>query len=37
MARSIGALFEIVTGNLVEELNGVPFELFNGVNNIKIL
>jgi hypothetical protein len=22
---------EIVTGNLVEELNGVPFEFFNGV------
>jgi hypothetical protein len=31
MGRSVGASFEIVTGNLVEELNGVPFEFFNGV------
>jgi hypothetical protein len=31
MGRSYGASFEIATGNLVEELNGVPFEFFNGV------
>jgi hypothetical protein len=31
MGRSCGALFEFVTGNLVEESNGVPFEFFNGV------
>jgi hypothetical protein len=31
MGRSNGASFEIVTGNLVEEFNGVPFEFFNGV------
>ena len=35
MGRSVGASFEIATGNLVEELNGVPFEFFNGVNNDK--
>jgi hypothetical protein len=33
MGRSNGASFEIVTGNLVEEFNGVPFEFFNGVNS----
>jgi hypothetical protein len=32
MGRSNRASFEIVTGNLVEEFNGVPFEFFNGVN-----
>jgi hypothetical protein len=32
MGRSNGASFEIVTGNLVEEFNSVPFEFFNGVN-----
>ena len=32
MGRSTGASFEVVTGNLVEETNGVPFEFFNGVN-----
>jgi len=40
MGRSVGASFEIVTGNLVEELNCVPFEFFNGVKshlNIKIV
>ena len=31
MGRSCGASFEFVTGNLVEESNGVPFEFFNGV------
>jgi len=31
MGRSAGASFEFVTGNLVEESNGVPFEFFNGV------
>jgi len=31
MGRSVGASFEIATGNFVEELNGVPFEFFNGV------
>ena len=35
MRRSAGASFEIVTGNLVEESNGVPFEFFNGVNEKK--
>jgi hypothetical protein len=34
MGRSNGASFEIVTGNLVEEFNGVPFEFFNGVNEL---
>jgi hypothetical protein len=33
MGRSVGASFEIATGNLVEELNGVPFEFFNGVKS----
>jgi hypothetical protein len=33
MGRSTGASFEVVTGNLVEESNGVPFEFFNGVND----
>jgi len=32
MGRSRGASFKFVTGNLVEESNGVPFEFFNGVN-----
>ena len=32
MGRSAGASFEVVTCNLVEESNGVPFEFFNGVN-----
>jgi hypothetical protein len=32
MGRSHGASFKFVTGNLVEESNGVPFEFFNGVN-----
>ena len=31
MGRSYGASFEVVTGNLVEESNGLPFEFFNGV------
>jgi hypothetical protein len=31
MGRSTGASFEFVTGNLVEDSNGVPFEFFNGV------
>jgi hypothetical protein len=35
MGRSCGASFEFVTGNLVEESNGVPFEFFNGVKRIK--
>jgi hypothetical protein len=34
MGRSRGASFEFVTGNLVEESNGFPFEFFNGVNDI---
>jgi hypothetical protein len=36
MVHSNGASFEIVTGNLVEEFNGVPFEVFNGVKNTEI-
>ena len=28
-----GAIVQTVTGNLVEESNGVPFEFFNGVND----
>ena len=31
MGRSCGVSFEVVTDNLVEELNVVPFEFFNGV------
>jgi len=31
MGRTCGASFEVVTGNLVEEAIGVPFEFFNGV------
>jgi hypothetical protein len=37
MGRSVGASFEIATGNLVEELNGVPFEFFNGVKKSMML
>jgi hypothetical protein len=32
MGRSTGASFEVVTGNLFEDSNGVPFEFFNGLN-----
>jgi hypothetical protein len=37
MGRSCGASFEVVTGNLVEESNGVPFEFFNGVKRNDII
>ena len=35
LGRASGALDSNLTGNLVEESNGVPFEFFNDINTIK--